>query len=291
MSVKLLVKSIRDQDLGKVKSFLKSKDVSKWVNKPLDAEGNACPLHIAAGVGFDGATALLLEAKADPNTVDGSGQTPLHCATSGKAHNVMKQLLGYLSDAERASQLQPLISLSISIEDPVGVKLLIDAKASVSEQAFYEAAQKGLDTFKSVYESADCDCHATVLHAAAQSGQLDTVNYLLQHHTTFSTEDLNIALHRASRHGDATLIQRVLDANADVNSDINATSPLFHAIDTLKPDAVQLLISKNANVNFVSFADESPKTLYAVAAEMPSEWQHRDQVVAMLLEANADPNV
>ena len=290
MSLKLLEKSIRDQNLDKVKSVLNSKDLPKWINKQTDTE-HKTPLHLAAGLGFADATALLLSAKADPNSVDGSGQTPLHCATSSKAHNVMKQLLECLPDTEKVSQLESLLSLAIAIQDPVGVKILIEAKAPVSEQAFYEAAQKGLETFNSVYENSECNCHGTVLHAAAQSGQLATVEYLLQRHAAFTPEEINIALHRASRHGDVALIQRILDANADVNCEINGTSPLFHAVDALHVDAARLLISKNADVNFRSFADESPKSLYAVAAEMPSTWQHRDDIVALLLEANADPNV
>jgi ankyrin repeat protein len=97
--------------------------------------------------------------------------------------------------------------------------------------------------------------------------------------------EANTVLRRAAERGDATNVQKALDAGADVNGGKGAlhTSPLQYAASRGHAEIVRLLLAFNANVNARNEFNESPLH-WAVQARCAS-------TIRLLIEHGANPDL
>lgn len=74
------------------------------------------PLYITSYKGYDEACALLLQHKADPNTIDVDGTTPLHASIWNCKIKITKLLVEYSADVNKIEFFQGNSPLHIAIQ-------------------------------------------------------------------------------------------------------------------------------------------------------------------------------
>jgi len=104
--------------------------------------------------------------------------------------------------------------------------------------------------------------NTTPLHAAASSGHVDVVQFLLDKGADINSKDQygQTPLHDAADNGQKRMAKFLLDNGADVDARMhNDFTPLYMAADGGHRDVVMLLLRKGANVNA---RDASGKTIW-----------------------------
>ena len=190
------------------------------------------PLHEACLQGHVEIVTLLLQFGADVNLSGGDGDTPLHDAVSNGHINVVEALLSYGAnlEAENERGLKP-----IDMTDDTDIKQVL---TSWSEwiQKVVERSEDG----------------RTLLHKAAQTGEVDQVRELLKYGANVNAQDKDgwTPVHEAVSMGHVGVLEVLLDHGASPNScgGVNKDTPLKLACSKKSIDCARLLLEYGANL-------------------------------------------
>ena len=228
-----------------------------------DRDGNT-PLHFAARSADPGVAALLRDAAAELDAINGDGFTPLGVACASGNWRLAKFLLelGAHADADGA-QPALLAAAGGDEDDPAGVALLLRLKARVDARngdgrsALHEAAFAGHDQIVQALLAAGADVvsvdgrHRTALHEAARGGHLPIVERLLAHPVRGASLDpaaLDIDARHALLHAALAeraapeLVARLLALGLDPEQrDVDGKRALDHAAEAGRWSLVAVL--------------------------------------------------
>lgn len=215
------------------------------------------PLHLAAEYNQLRIAEILIENKADINSINKDGATPLHSAASSGSRAVAELLI------RKGAQIE--------VKDNDGWTPLHWA----AEEGYYDVV-KLLLLNKAVVDPVDKE-GLTPLYEAAKRGHKDTASILL-----LNGAATNIFI--ASFLGDLDAIKKYLESDPKL---INATdaegwTPLHGAAYNGQLATAKILISKGANVNAINGTGWTP--LHSAAS------QGHLSVVKLLVENGADVN-
>ncbi|KAG7281135.1 hypothetical protein CRUP_027672, partial [Coryphaenoides rupestris] len=299
-----LVQAIFNRNAEEVQLLLhKKEDVNALVRASVNAKDHVwlTPLHRAAASRNERAVGLLLRRGAEANARDKFWQTPLHVAAANRASRCAETLLSQLSN--------------LNMADRTGRSALHHA----AQSGFQEVRRgcKGWSRFPDpnpdpdpkrsesrhveivkllVSRSADKGCKDkqgyTPLHAAAASGHLDIVKYLLRLGTEVSymeeeeeeeeegetnpwgaTEAIdepnsfgNTALHVACYTGQEAVATELVNHGANVNQPNRSGFTPLHlaAVSTNGALCLELLVNNGADVNQQSKEGKSPLHMAAI---------------------------
>ncbi|KAK2611923.1 hypothetical protein QQS21_002029 [Conoideocrella luteorostrata] len=228
-------------------------------SKP-DSDGRK-PLHLASHNGRGDVVQALLRnnsAYRGMNDVDNRGCTPLHLASEAGCTAAVKALLAYGADPTLVNKEgQTAITAAVVSGHAAIVIMLLDRLNHVSRAAlmkvFFELVWNGHHLAAEVVVNRyriDCtqiDFHArTTAHMAAQSGQVDLLDYLLRRGVDPRTLDLQRAglLHFASRSGSADMVDQVLPFFRASPAGSNDWSPLHWACRAGDVSVVERLLKR-----------------------------------------------
>ena len=221
-----------------------------------DASGQT-PLHMVKDLA---AAQLLIDAGADVNLQDDRGNTPLH----GADNPALTKLL-------------------------IGAGAIIDQKNNQGSTAFhkmfgpYRASSPSLSSVQ-MWIGAGLDINEqggrgmTVLHGAADHGDPQIITAIIDAGADVNMQDNygSTALHIAARRNNLQVVQMLIDAGAKVNTENSyGSTPIFLAVtrefdlwgwgsgirETPNSFIVKALIDAGANVNVVNNDKKTPLTL------------------------------
>jgi cytohesin len=257
----ILLKAAENGDLIEVQTALENR-----ANPNTKDNDGQTPLHKAAQEGHVEIVKLLLERGANPNTKNNDGQTPLHWAALSSRVDVVRVLL------ERGA-------------DP-------NTKDNAGWTPLHEAAYRGRVEIVKILLERGADPNTkdndgqTPLHKAAQEGDIDVVKILLERGADPNTKDNDgqTPLHKAACRGRVDVVKILLERGADPNTkDNDGQTPLHKAAQEGDVDVVRVLLEYGADPNTKDNAGWTP--LHEAAL-----WGHVD-VVRVLLEYGADPRI
>jgi ankyrin repeat protein len=279
-----------------------------------DNSGNI-PLHFAASKGHLEVTRILLELKADVDSLNSEGLTPLQRASEGQRKgylDIMRLLLDHgarvnVHDNRRNTPLHFAASeghLEVArmlLERKADVNALDDEGSNPLHQASHSSRSGDADITQLVRLLLDngADIHArdkngnTPLHFAASEGHLEVARMLLERKAdvnALNDKGLN-SLHRASHSswsGDAViaqLVQLLLDYGADLNTrDNSRNTPLHFAASKGHLEVARILLELKADVNAPNKERSTP------LHQAFEAWRENPDIVRLLLDYGADSN-
>ncbi|GFS92092.1 ankyrin-3, partial [Nephila pilipes] len=167
------------------------------------------------------------------NECDIDGKTPLHIAAENGRNDIFKYLLKYETD--------------ITIKDNSGLSLLHTAILRRNEEMTEILLRKGGNLKKDVSTGG-----FTVLHRAAEEGQISLVNMLINMKVDVEckTDFHDTPLHKAAENGHLEVVKYLILNSADVNArNIVDDTPLHCAVRSADKEIVQLLLNHKAEIN------------------------------------------
>ena len=223
------------------------------------------------------------KSKVDPNAVDNSGMSLLHCAVLKKQESIITYLLKVractprtqieksgatpLYDAARMGTYEMVKSLVTYGADPT-----VATKAGLTP--LHQAAARGnLDMVKDLVQAgADVNAIAengrTPIFYAAERGKASTVNFLLEKKAEINLDDKNglTPLHCAAASGNVALVKFLVSKKANFAATANdGTTVLISGAKY--PEIVKFLADKMPNVNGVDKDGNSVLHLCAATAD------------------------
>jgi serine/threonine-protein phosphatase 6 regulatory ankyrin repeat subunit B len=257
------------------------------------------PLHVA--VGNPEAVEILLDAGADPNSIDILTQTPLHMATQKSCVESVQLLISHGADIEAEDdEGKRAICHAITRNEASLVKEILQHAKQTNRAtnvsftdmitAITSAAYDVLRTLMSERENAvrlTDKGGRTLLHFAARQPSQDTIEYLL-----VSGSDPNAPagnkkrtpLHDAAETGIVGNVRKLLAWGAGVETtDTDGRAPLYLAMTSCDIDTIRVLLAAQASVNA---RDGQGGTAIFGAAMRGS-----CAIVQLLLDHGADVNV
>ncbi|KAL0262557.1 hypothetical protein SLS55_001525 [Diplodia seriata] len=228
------------------------------------------PLHWAAVHGHLDVTELLLDRGANRKALNKYGWSILHYAAIGGLLGIVTRLIdsGIDPDLENDEGFTPLHFASVNGHVDV-VKIFL--QHSRKDAAFLEKRD---------------DLGRTALYAAALSGQVNVVAYLLDQGAGVKSNSIRTwePLHAAAFNNHPKVARLLIDRGADLEVSTNLDlRPLQIAAAKGHLDMVQLLLERGARVSARNRLGLTPLTYAA-------DEQHED-VVRMLLKHEADPTL
>jgi ankyrin repeat protein len=281
----------------------------------------ATPLHLAAGSGDPGVVSAMLERGGDPNAVEGAwGQTPLIFAAAGNRVEAIRVLLAAGADVDRPARSVDVTEWEEA--DRAAAQRLTEAldefrereggdadwtPTSAQVQAAVELSREVQRRWPIVQDETEPEPEDE--EAAEEEPQVEGGQEPAEEERSLSYAEqvdqwggLTPLLHAVRQgHREATLA--LLDGGADIDKTSgDLTSPLLMATLNGQWDLAKVLLERGADPNVASVAGATP--LYTV---LEREWEprasyahpseHRRQetthieMLRVLLEAGADPNV
>ena len=230
---------------------------------------NRTPLMLACWKRNEDAIHVLLNAGADLNIADASGDTCLHYAARNDCcTDVLQAIISHGGDVNATSKenVTPLIRACVKGNDDA-IHVLLNAGADLN--------------------IADVDGY-TCLHYAARNGCCTEVLQAIISHggDVNATSKENVTpLFRACVKGNKDTINVFLNAGADLNiADVDGYSCLHYAAGTdCCTEALQAIISHGGDVNATSKENVTPLMLACVKGNKDA--------INVLLNAGADPNI
>ncbi|KAN0137681.1 Ankyrin repeat-containing domain protein [Lactarius tabidus] len=264
-------------------------------------------LHFTASEGHLEVARMLLRLKADVNSQNDEGLTPLQRASQVRREgqqDIMRLLLDHGANVDmRDNSGNTALHFAVSEGHPDIMRLLLDCDANVNMRdisgntALHVAASEGhLEVARILLKlganvNSQNDMGLTPLQRASQGwrkGQRDIIRLLLDHGANLNTYNKyrNTPLHFAASEGHLEAARFLLELGTDVNSQNDkGLTPLHRASQVQregKSDIVRLLLDHGANVNVYDKRKNTP--LHFAASEGHLE------VARMLLELGADIN-
>jgi ankyrin repeat protein len=275
--------------------------MEKRVNVNIKNSSGATPLHEAARSGKVSVIKLILKEGVDVNAQDASGNSVLHIAVPAENHQAVIKLFldngvnPNLRDDHGDTPLHVLVSLN---RGPDTVRTLFDGNAynnvvdisarNVRGQTpLYLAVHENRFTLIPLLLSRGSD-----IFAADNSGVTPfdyamkikgpTLDALITPETAQQKDSAgNTILHLAVKNrGDAVIIGKILDRNANINArNRDGDTALHIAARTNQKESGEYILSKGANIFYANSAGESP--LY-IALTHPSgvlQWMFTHETV------------
>ena len=257
------------------------------------------PLHIACLRRNLDITKSLLRAKANPNVQDISGDTPL--ATAITADKISLPLSWHNHAAPR----------NINVYEIVDALLEAGADPNIpnneNSTPLHKAAETGMADIVTrllkgkAYLNIQTTEGTTPLHEATHYGHLGAIKVLLHNHadpniTDYTNEmaPLHIACTDSNPDGSLEIVKVFLSNSKTDPNILNAKhlTPLHYAAFNVHLKILQCLIASNANPNIQDQEGDTPlHFLSRHNASNEDDILACSEMVNMLLEANADPNV
>lgn len=222
----------------------------------LRAEGHdeMVPLHNAAADNSEALVSLLLRHGADPSGGAPDNFTPLHLAARDNATEAIRRLAEAGADLNR--------------EDAWNIAPLHYAVMEKSAESLRVLLEVGADPDVGTYdcpadEESEHPPRPTPLLFAAINGDRDLAGILLQHGADTGAQfDGQTAAFSALWNEDVVLLRMLLDAGADPSQACSDGFSLVHlTIQTYQLEALELLLSRGANVNALYTFDEDEPPL------------------------------
>ncbi|KAF7511881.1 hypothetical protein GJ744_003114 [Endocarpon pusillum] len=259
------------------------------------------PLSYAAEKGYTGVIEQLLETgRANLESTDNVGRTPLHYASMCDRDDVVRLLLKAEAKTNQVDRNgRTLLSLVAESGKAIMVRMLLDAKADIETQdrygraALFYAAQNNHDTVVEILLKSKTNVNLrdkedqSPLSVAVKNGHAKVVEMLLG-----AKPDINLLdqssetmLSRAAQNGDDAVVALLLKANPTVDSKDHKgrTPPILAAREGYDIVVSQLLATGLAGVDL---KDVTGRTALSYAAS-----QGHDGVVSQLLATGlADVN-
>ncbi|KAJ1296135.1 hypothetical protein BS78_01G276200 [Paspalum vaginatum] len=161
------------------------------------------------------------------------------------------------------------------------------------------ACQGHLEVCKYLVEELGCDPNMAVCEglmegvtpfmASAQSGDVSTVKYLLDHGADLMKADLKgrTVLHHAVSAGSCKVTEFLLSKGIPVDIDCGRGTPLYHAITNEQDKTLKILLDHHANAG----ADVNGKGSILPPLLFATEHGGYTNFVRLLLKAGANPNI
>ncbi|KAK7944761.1 hypothetical protein WMY93_000489 [Mugilogobius chulae] len=188
------------------------------------------PLHRAVASCSEEAVQVLLKHSADVNARDKNWQTPLHVAAANKAVRCAEALVPLLSNVNVSDRAGRMLCTT----QPSMVRLLLSRGANINAFDKKDVGQSigqliWVPTGVSWAEVACKDKKSyTPLHAAASSGMISVVKYLLD--LGVDSKDRKTPLHMTAIHGRFSRSQAIIENGAEIDcEDKNGNTPLHIA--------------------------------------------------------------
>uniref|UniRef100_A0A0G4HY28 Uncharacterized protein n=1 Tax=Chromera velia CCMP2878 TaxID=1169474 RepID=A0A0G4HY28_9ALVE len=266
-------------------------------------------LACAASNGLTDTVQLLIDAKVNVNFQSDDGKTALMQAASHGQPHIVKLLIdaGANLDLQDSEGSSALIYASVSVlggsceSTKAVVQLLLNAKANVNIQdtrgrtALMRASSHGVRRLDIVQVLLDAHADVNLQDEEGKTAVFNACNaeyysladilrVLLDAQPDVNVQDKRgwTPLILASRRGDPTSVQMLLDANAAVDIQGDGDTALLIA-SSCSPHIVPLLLNAKANPDI---QDEKGSTALILAAS-----QGHEEAVQLLLEVQAKPDV
>ncbi|XP_014216554.1 uncharacterized protein LOC106645248 isoform X3 [Copidosoma floridanum] len=272
------------------------------------------PLHYAVWQRYTDAAQLLLVRGADIDATDECGYSALHLAAEHGYHDLVKLLLEHNARVDHREDTSEPFPRTMLCDEPLRLALrnhhievartLLEAGANPNKRYFFGSEIN-------LVSPLDLECMELLLAFGAQPNTRDragltplmkaarlpqgiaSVLLLLSYGAdvnamTDARHDYRTVLHYAILGGDSTVINLLLKQGAtlDLGTDYQKPTALDLAILKGDPNIVDMLLKAGANVNATSPIIGSPLHV-ACADNIPN----RLQIMTMLLERGADPNI
>jgi len=246
-----------------------------------DRWGNTA-LHLAVRMLNQKMVNLLLERGADVDSLNNSGDTPLHGLTSSGSRpsildpDIMNLFMECIKHLLRAGA-DPNIRNSRH-ETPLTKVVRIhqvEAVEAVKELLNYEA------------DPSASSAYGTAAHLAARLGHISILEKLIEFNSDINARDIRdyTPLHYAVEHDHLPIVELLLQHDANLEArDNRYHTPLHFASELYRPSILQLLLNQEVNVNPRNDEDSTPLHL--------ASWPHESSLecVKLLLAKGADPN-
>ncbi|KAG5800751.1 hypothetical protein H9Q69_000310 [Fusarium xylarioides] len=253
-------------------------------------------LKHACAAGYEDITDMLIKAGADANALGGDPYTPLIAASENGHTQVVKLLLGAAADPDISNYCSNALFVASRSGHEDIVICLLKAGADVDQLVSGTSA----------------------LQIAAEGGHDQCVKLLIAANADVDEQNEGTPLYRATSKGYLSIIQQLLLAGADVNSqekrgDKLEEAPLHAAASSGRVGVVECLLGAGADVNGYGGVKKTPIAAAAISGCVPvvnllldelkasgkkkfgpalgySVQQGNAEIVDMLLEAGASPN-
>ncbi|XP_065649232.1 transient receptor potential cation channel subfamily A member 1 homolog isoform X2 [Hydra vulgaris] len=235
------------------------------------------PLHYAAMRGNAVAVEMLLMQKnINIEATDQSKMTPLHCASSAGSFDVCHLLLehGAKIICQDKENMTPLHFAAMEGHLDV-VQLLFD----------YAESRGGITLIAKLIFSADQD-EQSALHLAVENNHIDIVKFCINKGSNVNLvkANMNSPLHLACTSGFLEIAKLLIENGAVIESKNSLQeTPLHRAALFNRTEIIEFLLDKGADVNCRDKDNETP-LLMAVR-------KNNVEAVKVLLRYSADPNV
>lgn len=242
----------------------------------LDKEDRT-PLHAAAYEGHVSSVELLIGRGADVNSADKRGWTPLHFAAAGGQLGSGESLVQNGSDVAAVDKKgRTALFLAAKYGCREIVEFLIRHEGDVNStplngQTILGATEESnfLDkVLIEVFLESGCDLHAvdkvtgrTVLHFAATSGNVTSLNRILDQGLDLKAKDKNgdTPLHRAAARGTLEIVQRLIEKGAEIMAVNNkGQTPFLVAVAVGFKKVAEVLLKQGSNVQVADIDGNTP---------------------------------
>ncbi|XP_067618406.1 uncharacterized protein [Eurosta solidaginis] len=256
--------ALEEGNLEDVKSYLKkgadinARSINLWTTLHFAAKGPSLEI-----------VKFVLNRNLDVNVKDINGQSPLHIAAAHGRKNIVKFFVGeaglYVDDTDNHGKTSLHIAAQNGHKDTVEV--LLKNKASTIAQdmsgnspLYYAIGNNHVNVVKVLLEKdTNVDSNEAIggftpLHAAAECGYLELVNFLLQNKADVNARNDRdwTPLHAAALNGHLEIVNALILKGANVNASvIDGCTPLHYAIENGHEKVANILLKHGANANVV----------------------------------------